>query len=167
MPTCFSLQAVFSLISACETARVLTRSVTSFVTKGFFESFRFLIWRRRSFTSHGDPRIIHKQLRCIYTLCIYIYDTSIFPFLGSLTETTSTVRLCALVKQSDQDEGVHEMTAMSWKLGEGSTERSFTKVYIVEVALSLSLECKQTTLFSNSNRQQTLRARISSLIRAL
>ena len=59
------------------------------------------------------------------------------------------------------------MTAMSWKLGEGSTERSFTKVYIVEVAWSLSLECKQTTLFSNSNRQQTLRARISSLIRAL
>jgi len=67
-----------------------------------------------------------------------------------LTETTSTALPCALVKQSDQDEGVHEMTAMSWKLGEGSTERSFTKVYIVEVALSLSLECKQTTLFSNS-----------------
>ena len=81
---------------------------------------------------------------------IYMYDTSIFPFLGSLTETTSTALPCALVKQSDQDEGVHEMTAMSWKLGEGSTERSFTKVYIVEVALSLSLECKQTTLFSNS-----------------
>ena len=34
------------------------------------------------------------------------------------------------------EEGVHEMTAMSWKLGEGSTERSFTKVYIVEVPLS-------------------------------
>ena len=79
-----------------------------------------------------------------------MYDTSIFPFLGSLTETTSTALPCALVKQSDQDEGVHEMTAMSWKLGEGSTERSFTKVYIVEVASSLSLECKQTTLFSNS-----------------
>ena len=46
------------------------------------------------------------------------------------------------------------MTAMSCKLGEGSTERSFTKVYIMEVALSLSLECKQTTLFSNSNKQQ-------------
>ena len=80
---------------------------------------------------------MRKQLRYIYiyTMYIYIYDTSIFPFLGSLTETTSTVRLCALVKQSDQDEGVHEMTAMSWKLGEGSTERSFTKVYIVEVPL--------------------------------
>ena len=81
---------------------------------------------------------------------VYIYDTSIFPFLGSLTETTSTVLLCALVKQSDQDEGVHEMTAMSWKLGAGSTERSFTKVYIVEVPLSLFPECKLTTLFSNS-----------------
>ena len=42
-----------------------------------------------------------------------MYDTSIFPFLGSLTETTSTALPCALVKQSDQDEGVHEMTAMS------------------------------------------------------
>ena len=69
-----------------------------------------------------------------------------FRFLGSLTETTSTVLLCALVKQSDQDEGVHEMTAMSWKLGAGSTERSFTKVYIVEVPLSLFPECKLTTL---------------------
>ena len=49
-----------------------------------------------------------------------------------------------------EDEGVHEMTAMSWKLGEGSTERSFTKVYIVEVPLSLFPECKPTTLFSNS-----------------
>ena len=26
------------------------------------------------------------------------------------------------------EEGVHEMTAISWKLGEGSTERSFTKM---------------------------------------
>ena len=85
---------------------------------------------------------------------MYIYDASIFPFLGSLTETTSTSRLCALVKQSDQDEGFHEMTAMSCKLGEGSTERSFTKVYIMEVVLSLSLECKQTTLVSNSIKQQ-------------
>ena len=42
-------------------------------------------------------------------------------------------------KTRPPDEGVHEMTAMSWKLGEGSTERSFTKAYIVEVPWSLFL----------------------------
>ena len=55
---------------------------------------------------------MRKQLRYIYIhyVYIYIYDTSIFPFLGSLTETTSTVRLCALVKQSDQDRDVMRET---------------------------------------------------------
>ena len=102
---------------------------------------------------------MRKQLRYIYTLCIYIYiyDTSIFPFLGSLTETTSIVCLCALVKQSDQDEGVHEMTAMSWKLGEGSTERSFTKVYIVEVPWSLFPECKRIRSFLTQNLTPSFR----------
>jgi hypothetical protein len=47
------------------------------------------------------------------------------------------------VKQSDQDEGVHEMTAMSWKLGGGSTERSFTKPFIAEALLSF-LSCVLT-----------------------
>ena len=42
------------------------------------------------------------------------------------------------MKQSDQDEGVHEMTAMSWKLGGGSTERSFIKPFIAEALLSFS-----------------------------
>ena len=74
-----------------------------------------------------------------------------FRFLEVWLKTTSTVRLCALVKQSDQDEGVHEMTAMSWKLGEGSTERSFTKVYIVEVPLSLFPECKRIRSFLTQN----------------
>ena len=42
-----------------------------------------------------------------------------------------------------REEGVHEMTAMSWKLGGGSTERSFTKPYIAE-ALWKSLTCVST-----------------------
>ena len=57
------------------------------------------------------------------------------------------------MKQSDQDEGVHEITAMSWKLGGDSTERSFTKVYIAEVALSL---ISLSALLKLKPRQKTL-----------
>ena len=112
--------------------------------KGFSNRFDFSFGEDESFTSHGDSRIIYKQSR-------YIYDTSIFPFLGSFTETTSTVLPCALVKQSDQDEGTHEMTAMSCKLG-GS---SFTKVYIAEVPSSLpSLSVNEPHFCLNSNQTE-------------
>ena len=45
------------------------------------------------------------------------YDTPVFlyRFLGSFPNFYNF----HLVKRSDQDEGVHEMTAMSWKLCEG------------------------------------------------
>ena len=116
-----------------------TRSVTSLSRRGFSNL-------TISAGRHFEPPSV------LYDSCgiLHIYtSTSIFNYRFSEVWHINFV-LPVLVKQSDQDEGVHEMTAMSWKLGEGSTERSFTKVYIVEVALSLSLECKRTTLFSNS-----------------
>ena len=42
------------------------------------------------------------------------------------------LRLNFLVKQSDQDEGVHEMTAMSWNFGECYTQRIFSKTFLAE-----------------------------------
>ena len=46
------------------------------------------------------------------------------------------------------DEGVHGMTAMSWKLGGGSTERSFTKLFIAEAILSFAfLRVNQQRVF--------------------
>jgi len=48
-----------------------------------------------------------------------MYDTSIFPFLGSLTETTSTALPCALVKQSDQDWSIFTDASFESQLGSG------------------------------------------------
>jgi hypothetical protein len=66
-----------------------------------------------------------------------LYDRCILPlpFLITVSRRFDINFASLLVKQSDQDEGVHEMTAMSWKLGGGSTERSFTKPFIIAEAL--------------------------------
>ena len=121
----FPLQAVLFFVFARRQQHVFqTRSVTSLSRRGFsvfHVSLRANISGHRAF-SYDSCSIPH-----IYT------STSIFITVSRRFDINFVFPF--LVKQRDQDEGVHEMTAMSWKLGGGSTERSFTKPFIIAEAL--------------------------------
>ena len=140
---CWNRMTLFISLFTIKTAKLKT---SGFVEKPrvFFHILRFC--RFLSFEVYiYPPCIAHYKVDILCAYKVGFRSPLYIPTMGDKAV------FCARNMPLDlEDEGVHEMTAMSWKLGEGSTERSFTKVYIVEVPLSLFPECKLTTLFSNS-----------------
>ena len=94
-----------------------------------------------------------------------MYDTSIFPFLGSLTETTSTALPCALVKQSDQDWSIFTDASFESQLGPGGLGGVLVDCLgNCRAWFSLKVEPSDCKLLGADSKETNIRPGIASML---